>query len=116
MDRSISDPKPIPTERASLSVGLDLVLRSPLNSRARRSRTPVLRRAFSFNPSIPFRDAKTRDTIQSGGSSTRIAVADEEYWMIRITHICARLALAFSALLIPMALVCPPAFADGTPV
>ena len=36
--------------------------------------------------------------------------------MIRITHICARLALAFSALLIPMALACPPAFADGTPV
>src|ERR1700716_4362925 len=36
--------------------------------------------------------------------------------MIRITHICARFALAFSALLIPMALVGPPAYADGTPV
>jgi hypothetical protein len=36
--------------------------------------------------------------------------------MIGITHICARFALAFSALLIPMALVGPPAYADGTPV
>ena len=36
--------------------------------------------------------------------------------MTRITHICARFALAFSALLIPMALVGPPAYADGTPV
>src|SRR6266576_1721803 len=42
--------------------------------------------------------------------------ADEEYSMIKITHICARFALAFSALLIPMVLVGPPAYADGTPV
>jgi hypothetical protein len=36
--------------------------------------------------------------------------------MIGLSHICARLVQAFSALLIPMALVCPPAYADGTPV
>src|ERR1017187_2536603 len=36
--------------------------------------------------------------------------------MIGLSHICTRLAHAFSPVLIPMALVCPPAYADGTPV
>ena len=36
--------------------------------------------------------------------------------MIELSHIYGRLALAFGALLIPMALVSAPAHADGTPV
>jgi len=36
--------------------------------------------------------------------------------MIGLSHIYGRLALAFGALLIPMALVCAPAHAGGTPV
>src|ERR1700694_101330 len=36
--------------------------------------------------------------------------------MIGLSHICARLALAFSALLIPMVLGYAPAYADGIPV
>ena len=36
--------------------------------------------------------------------------------MIRLSHHHGRLALAFAAALIPMALVSAPAFADGTPV
>src|SRR5258707_11350811 len=42
--------------------------------------------------------------------------ADEEYSLIRITHICARFPLAFSALLIPIARACPPPFADAIPI
>jgi hypothetical protein len=36
--------------------------------------------------------------------------------MIGLSHICPRLALAFSALLIPTALGCAPVYADGIPV
>lgn len=36
--------------------------------------------------------------------------------MIRLSHVCGRLASAFGALVIPMALACAPAYADGTPV
>src|SRR5450631_4705561 len=39
--------------------------------------------------------------------------ADREDSMIGLSHICPRLALAFSALLIPTALGCAPVYADG---
>src|SRR6202521_3247570 len=42
--------------------------------------------------------------------------ADKEDSMIGLSHIFARLALAFSTLLVPIALGCTPVYADGTPV